>query len=117
MSQTAIALIVKFVMTFVFALIAFTVLINNPWTWVLALAVIATAVNYVLGDLFVLPKFGNAVASVGDGVMGALVAYIVSLVTPLFVVNLTSLLLFAVLVAVGEYFFHQYLSRNEKVAP
>lgn len=108
MSQIAIALIVKFVMTFVIALLAFTVLVNNPWTWVLALAVIATAVNYV-GDLVVLPKFGNVVTSVGDGIMRALLAFFISLATPLFVVTWTSLLLFAVLIAAGEYFFHQYL--------
>jgi len=49
--------------------------------------------------------------------MGALVAYIFSWLIPAFMVSLTSLLLFAVLIAIGEYFFHQYLLKSEKVAP
>lgn len=116
-NNTAIALIVKLVITFVAALIAFTLLMDNPWSWILGVAVVATALNYLVGDLFVLPKYGNIIASIGDGIMAALVAYIASLISPLFQVTLLALLLFAVLIAVGEYFFHQYLQRSEKVEP
>lgn len=117
MSQTATALLVKFAGTFILALIAFSLLVNNLWYWALLVAIIATALNYVLGDLVVLPKFGNIVASAGDGVMAALVAYIVGLVIPVFTVTVASLFVFAILIAAMEYFFHQYLLKSEKVEP
>jgi len=119
MSKTATALLVKFIMTFVFALLALSLLVdNNSWTWSFWVALLGTAVNYVVGDLLVLPKFGNIVATVGDGVMAALTAYIIDYLVPTaFQTSFTALILFGVLVAVGEYFFHQYLRRSEKVEP
>ncbi len=119
MSKTATALLVKFIMTFVFALIALTFLVdNNAWDWVFWVALVATALNYLVGDLLVLPKFGNIIASVADGVVAALTAYIIDYLVPTaFQTSFTALALFGVLVAVGEYFFHQYLQRSEKVEP
>lgn len=117
MNKTATALLIKFAMTFVFAAVAFMSLHNNTWTWVFVVALVGTALNYWVGDLMVLPRFGNLVASLGDGIMAALVAYIVDLLVIPFNTALTSLALFAILVAVGEYFFHQYLGRSEKVEP
>jgi len=114
MNKTATALIIKFAMTFVFAAIAFMTLNNNAWTWVLLVALVGTAINYWVGDLMVLPKYGNIVASLGDGVMALVVAYIVDLLVVPFRTGLTSLVVFGVLIAIGEYFFHQYLRRPEK---
>ena len=117
MNKTATALVVKFVMTFVLAALLFTVLDRNALVWSTAVAVAGTILNYFLGDLYVLPKFGNLTASVGDGILAILVAYIVDLAVLDFRTTVTSLILFGALVAVGEYFFHQYLLRSEKVAP
>ena len=115
--RTTTALLVKFLMAFVFAYIALTVIDANPVSWVLFIAIVATAVNYLFGDLVVLRNYGNIVASVGDGLMAAVVAYIFALFIPLIVVSALSLIVFAVLVAVGEYFFHRYLLSSDKVAP
>ncbi|WP_066639463.1 DUF2512 family protein [Desulfolucanica intricata] len=117
MSKTVTALIMKFVMTLIVAAIAFTFIDGNAWGWIFALAIIGTILNYVIGDLMVLPKYGNIVASIGDGVIAALTAYIFDLLILDFRTSFTSLIVFGVLVAVGEYFFHQYLRRSEKVEP
>ncbi len=114
---TATTLLIKFLMTFVFAWVTFGLMDGNFLSWVFFVALVGTVLNYLAGDLFVLPKFGNIVASTGDGIMGALVAYIISLFTPAFVVSLTSLVIFAILIAVGEFFFHQFLLKSKKVAP
>ena len=81
------------------------------------MAVIATALNYLIGDLLILPGAGNVIASIADGGLGALVAYVVSLISPVFMINANSLIIFIVLVAIGEYLFHKYLKRHEEVAP
>lgn len=64
-----------------------------------------------------LPNFGNMVASLGDGAMAAITAYIIDILTIEFVTNLPSLYAFAILIALGEYFFHAYLVKTEEVAP
>ncbi len=112
--RTLWALLAKFIMTFVFAALAFFYLFTNPIMSVFWVALAATAVNYLVGDLLVLPAFGNIVSSIGDGIIGAIVAYVAGLATPMFSAPLNALLVFAVLVAVGEYFFHQFLRRSEK---
>ncbi|MFZ5596097.1 MAG: DUF2512 family protein [Bacillota bacterium] len=72
---------------------------------------------YLLGDLVVLPKYCNLAASAGDGVLAAVTAYVVDLIVLAFTTSAVSLVLFGVLVAIGEYFFHQYLKASEKVEP
>lgn len=117
MSKTTTALLIKFVMTFILAVIAFSSIADNRMQWPLLVAIFGTALNYLLGDLYILPKYGNIVASAGDGILAALTAYVIDLVVPAFRTTLTSLIVFAVLIAVGEYIFHRYLLRSDKVAP
>jgi hypothetical protein len=104
-------------MTFVFAAISFTFIADNTLGWSLIVAILVTALNYLLGDLLVLPNFGNITASIGDGVMGALTAYLLDIISRNFGTTLFTLSLFAILIVVGEYFFHQYLLNNKKVSP
>lgn len=111
------ALLIKFLMTFVFGIIAFSLLGGNAWSWIFLVALVGTAANYVIGDLVVLPGFGNTIASVGDGITGALVAYIFSLVVQGFSAGFFSLFVFFILITAGEYFFHGYLLREKEVAP
>ncbi|MGR6835956.1 DUF2512 family protein [Syntrophomonas erecta] len=117
MGQTSRALLVKLVMTFIAGLLTLSLIDGNRWWPVLVIAIIGTAVNYFVGDLVVLPALGNITASIGDGIMAALVAYVVALAWPEVVVSFTSLLVFAIIIMVGEYFFHQYLEKSEEVAP
>jgi len=125
MNNTATALIVKFVITFFAAAIAFMLLRNSgftttgnaTWLWILIVGILATAANYFLGDLYVLPRYGNVVASIVDGIAAALVAYIIALIATPFDTTFASLTIFALLVAVAEYFFHRYLKQAEKVEP
>lgn len=117
MSKTSTALLVKFLMTLVAAVITFQFIDGNPWLAVFIIALAGTAINYMVGDLMVLPRWGNITAAIGDGLMAAVTAYIISLLWPGVAVSFTSLAIFAVLVAAAEYFFHFYLKNSEEVAP
>ncbi len=117
MSQTTKALIVKFLMTFILAGLIFTLMNNNTWGWAFVVGLVGTIANYLLGDLLILPKLGNFVASVCDGILAILVAYLVDVLTPAFNTTIGSLALFGILVLIGEYFFHQFLLRSDKVEP
>lgn len=117
MSKTSTALLLKFLMTFVAAIITFQFIDGNSWLAVFIIALIGTAVNYLVGDLMVVPRWGNITAAIGDGLMAAILAYIIALIWPGVAVSLTSVIIFAVLVAVSEYFFHIYLGNSEEVSP
>lgn len=115
--RTSIALIIKYILTFVMAFIAFDLFLDNDISWIFPLALVGTVTNYIIGDLLVLPSMGNTVAAIGDGLLAAVTAYFLDLLIPAFDTTWSTLVLFAVLVAIGEYIFHIYLKRDEKVAP
>ncbi|MGE5557817.1 MAG: DUF2512 family protein [Bacillota bacterium] len=117
MNKTFTALVIKFLMTSIASYVAFRVTDNNGLTWILSVALAATVLNYLLGDLLILGTLGNLAATVADGVLAAFTAYLGAAVSPGNDVTSTSLLVFAVLVALGEYLFHTYLSHSRKVAP
>ncbi len=115
MDVTFKTIVVKFIMTIAFAGIAFVLLEGNAWEWVFLVGVIATIINYAVGDMFILPKYEKIPAAIADGVIALLIAVIVSFVTPVFIISAVSVILFGVLVAAGEYFFHQYLKTSDKI--
>lgn len=117
MSQTAKALIFKFFMTLIVALLAFSVVGGNDFSWVLVVAILGTVIDYLAGDLLILPKVGSLIGAIINGGLAAVIAIMVAAATPAFTTTTSSVLTFAVLVAVGEYFFHQYLLRVEEVEP
>ncbi len=115
--RTIMALLFKLVATFIAAWVAFTLVDLNSIVMISLVAVIGTVLNYLLGDLVILPSTGNIMASVSDGVLGAAVAYVVDLFSYNFNASATGLIIFAAIIAVAEYFFHIYLIKDEKVAP
>ena len=117
MSRTTGALLIKFIMTLVFTYIAFSLVDNNSFGWVLGLSLAATVINYLIGDLYILPKYGNFTASVADGGIAAITAYLAGIMTVGNNVAFGSIVTFAILIAIGEYFFHRYLLSTKKVEP
>jgi hypothetical protein len=115
LEKTGTTLAIKFVMTFILAAVAFYFMVRNPWSWILAVSILVTAVNYLIGDLVILPSYGNLVAAIGDGVMAGIVAYIISLLFATFDTTAAALITFGVLIAIGEYFLHQYLTKKDEV--
>lgn len=115
--RTIMALLLKLVVTFAAAWVAFNLVDLNSLSMISVVAVAGTVLNYLLGDLLILPSTGNITASVGDGVLGAAVAYVVDLFSYNFNASATGLIIFAAIIAVAEYFFHIYLIKDEKVAP
>lgn len=79
---------------------------------------VGTALNYLLGDLVILPASSNTTVSIVDGVVAAVLAYAVmegmGTVTTR---DWWAILIFGVLVAGFEFYFHNYLKKSEEVAP
>jgi hypothetical protein len=109
MSGTGKALIIKFIMTYLFTVLALQALVRNPGQWVFILALAVTVTNYLIGDILVLPSYNNTITSVGDGLMAALAGHIAGVVIIPFRTTLFALVVYGILIAVGEYYFHKYL--------
>lgn len=117
MSKTTWALVVKFLLTLASAFIAFQMFDNNSFGWILGVSLIGTILNYLIGDLYILDNFGNLAASIADGGLAAMTAYLMSVMSEGNNIGISSLLVFGLLVAVAEYFFHRYLLSTKKVEP
>ena len=117
MSKTTSALLFKLLMTLIIAEIAFGIIGGNAFKWVFLVAVLGTVIDYLAGDLLILPKVGSFIGAIINGVLAALIAFAVAMAVPAFTITTFPVLTFAVLVGVGEYFFHQYLLKADKVEP
>jgi hypothetical protein len=95
-------------MTFLFALAALGLFLGNVLSWIILVSLAVTAVNFMLGDILILPSFGNVVSAVADGLVAMLVAHVSGVLIFGFRTSGFSLLLFGTLVAIGEYLLHSY---------
>lgn len=117
MSRTTTALLVKLLLTFIAGWITLGAMDGNSFGWILTFAILGTILNYILGDLYVLPSYGNISASIADGIMAAALAYVLDLFSDNFDTRFGTLLVLGVIVAAAEYFFHRYLIKSDKVEP
>lgn len=81
---------------------------------ILFISLLITGVSYLIGDLFILPKYGNMVATIAD--FGLSFVGVWALTYFLTNINLTrnigaSVFLAAVLIGMAEIFFHIYMKK------
>ena len=84
MSKTTNALLFKFLMTLVVTGIAFGFIGGNAFKWILLVAVLGTVIDYLAGDLLILPKVGSFISALINGVLAALIALAVAMIVPAF---------------------------------
>jgi len=76
------------------------------------LAIVITAVAYLIGDLLILPAYGNLSASISDGIIAFLVTWLTPFVATGMDITFGTALTVGVLVGIGEWFFHKYVKRT-----
>ena len=113
--KTIFALLIKFVVTLAAAWISFSLFSYVAFYTVLIIAITGTVLNYLIGDMLILPRLGNTIATVVDGLLSAVTAYTVLYYSTVTYYTMTSILVFAVIVAVAEIFFHMYLVKSDIV--
>lgn len=108
-----VALLVKFLMITAVLAIILGFVYGVDFGDILAISFWLTLAAYLIGDLFVLPRFGNLVATLADF---GLAYFGTWLLGNMFIDEPIRLgvasFLSAVLITVGEIFFHSYLVRN-----
>lgn len=107
--KTATAIIIKFVVILAAAWISFRLYGTAAFWTVVLIAAAATALNYLVGDLLILPRLGNIISALINGVMAGALAWVILMIAPVTYYFMTSVYIFAAIVAVAEFFFHMYL--------
>lgn len=115
------ALIIKFVMITAVLLIVLTWIFDISFVDTLLISLALTAVSYMMGDLLIFLNAGNpadqvtrnSVATISDFVLAFLVIWFVGqLLSGTMAELVTPALLAALIITLGEWFFHKYMDQN-----
>ncbi|RSD25444.1 YndM family protein [Mesobacillus subterraneus] len=106
------AIVIKFLASFILLFIIFGLMYNMSFTNVFLISLVLGLASYVIGDLFLLPKTNNTIATLADFGLAFMIIWLLSesltygesLLGPSFFV--------AAGIAIFEYFFHKYIARN-----
>jgi hypothetical protein len=107
----AIALSIKFISIFMVLGIILGLFYNLAFTEVLTIAVVLTAVGYVLGDLFILRRTNNLTASIADFGLAFVVIWLMSRNMAYADGLITASLISSAAIAVVEYIYHRFVPR------
>lgn len=119
-----IAVLIKFVMVTAVLLIVLTWIFDVSFVDTILISLALTAVAYMMGDLLIFLNAGkpsdqttrNSIATVSDFLMAFLVIWLVGqLLTGDMVQMVAPALVASLVIAAGEWFFHQYM--DQKVMP
>lgn len=106
-------LFMKFILFFVILYVVQSVINGSSVNSVLTISISLTILSYLIGDLWILPSMGNTVATLVDFILAFIGIWVIgnTWISPFYPwasIALTS----AVIIAVGEWFFHKYIVRR-----
>jgi hypothetical protein len=102
-------LVIKLAFIYLVLFVMIPIFGKSTWTQTIITGLILAVVAYILGDLWILPKFGNIVAVLADLGVAALVIWFMMKGLPQFVLTSGGVWLIALVLALGEWLFHRYL--------
>ncbi len=107
------ALGIKFIFTSIILLSVFGIYYNSTVLEILMISALVTGVAYLIGDLFILPRLGNIVASLADMGLAFLSIWGLSLllIAPPDRLALASLFA-AIFIMLSEALFHAYMENK-----
>lgn len=104
------SLVIKFVMMTAMLAVVFGFLYGVSFGDILTISFILTITAYLVGDLLILPRFGNTAATIADFGLAYLGAWMIGAMIIEEPIRLgTASFLSAALIAIGEVFFHRYV--------
>jgi F0F1-type ATP synthase assembly protein I len=106
------ALVIKVIMITAVLGVIISWMYNYPIGNTITLAIIITVIAYLIGDLYILRKTNNTVATVADVALGALTIWLIGPLVMPEVIPFSVAFLSAIVIGVGEWFFHKYVHRQ-----
>lgn len=113
MNKHLTALVIKFIVIGLVSVIILPIFGRFTSGQAILTALVLTLIAYFFGDLGILPRYGNVTAVIVDVITAALVIGVADWAVNGFItLNATGWVLALALLAVGEWFFHRYLSAS-----
>lgn len=106
------ALILKFIIVAVVLELVLMSLTNLTFGRILFISLIVTVLAYLIGDMLILPRSNNTVATICDFILALFTVLIFNYVYYNARITFWSALLSAAIIGVGEWFFHKYLVKR-----
>ena len=113
MKRVYLGLILKIILVFVSAWVAYGLIEDNGLLWIFITSLAISLLTFLIGDILILPRYGNMSAAVADAVLAALIAWIIDLLTIDFYITWISSLTFVILIFIIEMVLHRYLERAD----
>ncbi len=107
----ALALVIKFAMIAVVLEVVLGYLTDLSIVNILYVALAVTLLAYLIGDLFVLDKTNNTVATIADAGLALFTIWAFNWIMPDADISFTDALIAAAVLAVGEWIYHKYVRR------
>ncbi|MCY8859398.1 DUF2512 family protein [Bacillus atrophaeus] len=114
------ALAIKGIMTIIVLYLVLGLGFNFTFGDTLLMTIVLGLVSYLLGDLYVLPKWNNMIATVADFGLAFLVVWLMGMPLSMGLspgMLALAALFAAIVMAIGEYFFHFYMMSKELGKP
>ncbi|ADP34905.1 DUF2512 domain-containing protein [Bacillus atrophaeus] len=114
------ALAIKGIMTIIVLYLVLGLGFNFTFGDTLLMTIVLGVVSYLLGDLYVLPKWNNMIATVADFGLAFLVVWLMGMPLSMGLspgMLALAALFAAIVMAIGEYFFHFYMMSKELGKP
>lgn len=106
------ALLIKFVMVAVVLEVILSMLTDLTFSEILYVSATVTVLAYVIGDLLILAASNNTIATIADAGLAAFIIYMFNYIWELREISLSDALIAAVVIGIGEWFFHKYVAKN-----
>ncbi|HYF81802.1 MAG TPA: DUF2512 family protein [Clostridia bacterium] len=104
------AILIKFIMVAVVLSIILLYTTNLTFSNILTISAVITVAAYLIGDLGILPKTNNIIATTADAGLSLVVLLVFNWVYPWAAISFFDALLAAVGLALGEWVFHKIIS-------
>ncbi len=106
-------LIIKTAFIFIVLFLLIPVFGESTWTQTMITGLVLSLLAYIVGDMWVLPKFGNLLSVVVDFVIAGAVIWAMMKLLPQFVLSTSGVWIIALVLALGEWLFHLYLESTQ----
>lgn len=106
------ALLVKFLMVAVVLEIILSLFTNLTFGNILYISAAVTILAYIVGDLLILPASNNTIATIADIFLALATIYAFNFWGNNRYISFTSSLISAIVIGLGEWFFHKYMYNN-----
>lgn len=106
------AIAIKFIASLVLLYVILGLMYDMSFTNVFLISLVLGIASYVIGDLFLLPRTNNIIATIADFGLAFMIIWLMGESLTYGDSLFTASLISAAGIALFEYFFHKYMARN-----